>query len=131
MQGKGMRPENDAPKQIIVKRLHFSASQTKQYEELIKEHQIKVRAFNDSIAVIKNQLYGSLANDNFEAKDVLIAKLSNLQEQIELLHYNHFAAIRKICRADQIADFNALSKDLARFFFQPKSIDQDGPPPRE
>ncbi len=110
----------DGPKKMIIERLHFSPEQVQEYEALIKGHRASIRATEDSIRSAKNNLYQTLNSNNAEQKDSLITKLSDLHQQIEQIHYNHFTDIRKICKPDQLDDFNRLTEDLARFFNQGK-----------
>jgi protein CpxP len=120
--------EQDGPKNIIIEKLHFDKEQSAQYESLIEQHQVIIKSLNDSIKDAKNELYSSLTNQNFTGKDSLIAKLGLLQRQIELTHYEHFAAIKKLCKPNQLDDYTALTKELSRFF---APVKKDGPPPRD
>lgn len=126
---EGRQPgQNERPKKIIIEKLHFDKEQSAQYEKLIVQHQAIIKSLNDSIKDAKNDLYLSLTNENFTGKDSLIAKLGLLQRQVELTHYEHFAAIKKLCKPDQLENYAALTKELARFFAPPK---KEGPPPRD
>jgi len=118
--------EQTGPKNIIIDKLHFDKEQAAQYESLIEQHQAIIKSLNDSIKDAKNDLYLSLTNENFTGKDSLIAKLGLLQRKVEYTHYDHFAAIKNICKPDQLENFAELTKELARFFAAPK---KDGPPP--
>lgn len=128
--GPGGRPpmNQEGPKKIIIERLHFDKEQTDAYEKLIDAHQASVRILNDSIKMAKNDLYRSLQSETFTGKDSLINQLGRLQKQVELLHYEHFAEIKKLCKPDQLNSFNDLTKDLARFFAPGK---KDAPPPKD
>ena len=128
--GKESMPpmEQTGPKNIIVDKLHFDKEQTAQYESLIEQHQVIMKSLNDSIKDAKNDLYLSLTNENFTGKDSLIAILGLLQRQVELTHYDHFAAIKKLCKPNQLENYAALTKELARFFAPAR---KDGPPPRD
>lgn len=127
MEGK-LPGKQDGPKKIIAERLHFDKEQVVAYDKLIAAHQISVKALNDSIKIAKNNLYQSLQSENLAGKDSLVNLLGVLQKQIELVHYEHFARLKKICKPDQLNDFNELTKELARFFAPGK---KDGPPPRD
>ncbi len=120
--------EQAGPKNIIVDKLHFDKEQVAQYEGLIEQHQVKIKSMNDSINIVKNELYSTLSNENFTGKDSLIERLGFLQRQVELTHYDHFAAIKKLCKPDQLDDYTSLTKELARFFAPAR---KDGPPPRD
>jgi periplasmic protein CpxP/Spy len=126
-QGRG-RIENEGPKKIIIEKLHFDKEQTAQYEALITEHRVSIKSLRDSISAEKNNLYQLLAGKNEAGKDSLIIHLGSLQQQIELAHYKHFDAIKKLCRPNQLDDFNKLTKDLADYFSPRK---KDAPPPQD
>ncbi len=119
-----VRKEN-GPKKLIIERLHFDKDQVAAYELLIAEHQVAVKALKDSISHTKNSLYQSLKNETFSNKDSLISQLSNLQKRIELVHYEHFTQIKKICRPEQKEAFNALTSELAFYF----TTEKKAPPP--
>ena len=118
----------DGPKNIIIERLHFDKEQIEQYEKLIDEHQSSIKTTRDSIRMTKNDLYQTLNNESFAGKDSLLTRLSVLQKQIELIHYNHFAQLKKLCKPGQLNAFNDLTKDLARFFAPQK---KGSPPPQD
>ncbi len=125
--GGGAERGQESPKGVVINRLHFSEAQAKQYGKLIKEHQITIRVLSDSVGYYKKELYRSLISENNDEKDASVDRLGNLQKQIELAHYNHFLAIKKLCEPDQIADFNKLSRDLSKYFFQRKKPEMQGP----
>ena len=110
------------PREIIIEKLHFDASQIKQYDQLIKKHQSDIRATEDNIRASKNELYLQLneAVANEKVKDSLIAALSLYQTQIESIHFNHFQDIKKLCKKEQMADFSALTEELSRLFSKPQ-----------
>ena len=120
--------QQDRLKNIIINKLHFDKEQAAQYEKLIVQHQAIIKSLNDSIKDAKNDLYSSLTDVTFTGKDSLIAKLGLLQRQVELTHYEHFAAIKTLCKPDQLENYASLTKELARFFAPPK---KEGPPPRD
>lgn len=126
----GGRPplSKDGPKKLIIERLHLDKEQVTQYEHIIEVHQAGIKSLDDSIKIAKNNLYQSLTDENFTSRDSLIARLGLLQRKIELTHYDHFAAIRKICNPEQLAYFNGLTKDLAKFF---APIKKEGRPPKD
>ena len=126
MQPGGRPPfAGEGPKQIIIERLHFDKDQVSQYEIIIQQHQNAVREADKQIRETKNDLYATLSSGNIAAKDSLQNQLAQLQRQIETAHYNHFEAIKKICRPEQLPYFNDLTKELAHFF----APQRNGPPP--
>ena len=112
--------QQQGPKQMIMERLHLDADQVATYENLIANHQQSIQALDDSIRMVKNGLYALLTADAAPAKDSLINRLGFFQKQIEETHYDHFAQLKKICRPDQLNDFNNLTTELSRFMGSPK-----------
>lgn len=120
---------HEGPKKIIIDNLHFDKEQVKQYEAIIQEHRTALRELESQIMETKRKLYTTLTAEPVIQIDSFKNRISELQEQIENLHYNHFAQIKKICRLNQLVYFNALAKDLVLFFKQGKPMPEDGPPP--
>jgi len=116
------------PKQIIIDNLHLTGNQITAYENLIRDHRSSVIALENDIKQTKNRLYRTLQEEESPAKDSLENRLGELQKQIEITHYEHFHAIKKLCRPDQLPLFNALSEELARLFAPQKNM---RPPPRD
>lgn len=112
---EGGRPE---PKYEIIERLHFDTAQQKEYDQLIEWHRNEIEKLDSNIRKAKNELYSKLAETDVDAKmkDSLIALINSNQKQIEITHFKHFEDIKKLCRKDQIKDFNLLSEELARLF---------------
>ena len=110
------------PKEIIIKKLHFDATQQKDYAKLIKWHHGEITKLDSNIRQAKNELYSQLnqTDTNVKAKDSLIAVINSNQKQIEETHFKHFEDIKKMCHNDQMEDFNELTEELGKLF-APKS----------
>ena len=119
---KGHRrpPHGDQPqpKEIIIDQLHFDANQQKEYGKIIEWHQSEIKKLDTEIRQTKNDLYALLNQPqvNIKTKDSLLGVLNGYQKQIEQTHFKHFEDIKKLCRPDQIEDFNALTEELGRIF---------------
>ena len=103
------------PREIIIEKLHFDDKQIAAYEKIILLHQQKIRSLDDSIRRSKNELYQLLRKESIteHLKDSLFLNLANYQKQIE---QTHFIAIKSICRADQLNDFENLTEELSKIF---------------
>jgi periplasmic protein CpxP/Spy len=114
--GNGTKGEG-GPKNIIIERLRFDKDQVLAYEKIIETHRITAKVLKDSINNAKNNLYQSLKQDNVASNsDSLINQLSALQHRIEETHFYHFLQLKAICKAEQMEEFNELTKDLSKFF---------------
>ena len=106
------------PKTLIIKKLKFNASQIQIYQVLIDDHRSKIRFTEDKIRKSKNELY-QLLNQNIVAdktKNEIIDSLASYQKQIEIIHFNHFIEIKKLCKKEQLQDFNLLTMELSDMF---------------
>jgi periplasmic protein CpxP/Spy len=110
---KPHRPRPEGPKREIIERLHFTPEQVKEYDGLIAAHQGKIRTAEKKIRVLKNNLYANLDNAINES---IVQQISQVQQQIEHIHYAHFQALKKLCKPDQLGYFKALNKDIADLF---------------
>lgn len=124
IKGKG-HPHRPMPREIIIERLHFDATQISQYDALIKNHRESITEKERALMDLKNNLYATLkSEENKTLTDSLINGISSVQNQIEHIHYSHFIDIKKICKAEQLNNFNELANELSRLFSPP-------PPPKQ
>ncbi len=121
----GRPPGGDEPKRIIIERLHFDVGQQQQYEALISIHRKHTHELNDASHQMHEELFALLAIDSSQTQnaEVIILKIAENQKEIDHLNYDHFSDIKKLCKPDQIKDFDNLARELAEIF-APK-----GPPP--
>ena len=111
-------PHGEGPKQIIIDRLNFDAIQQKDYELLVVEHRKRTDELHEASKQLHDKLYSLLQNTetNATTSDSLIVEISNNQKAIEDLNFDHFNAIKKLCKAEQVGYFNELAGELARLF---------------
>lgn len=116
---KGNHPGNrKMPREIVIEKLHFDKNQILAYEKIIEIHQNTIRDLDKSIRETKNELYQLLNSDKIDSvqKDSLFLRLASYQKQIEATHFNHFLDIKKICKKEQLADYDDLTKELSSLF---------------
>jgi periplasmic protein CpxP/Spy len=113
---RGPAAGQGGPSRVIIDKLHFDEKQVARYEVLIEQHQAGVKPLNEEIMKIKSKLYATLADETATGQDSLINRLGGLQMQMENVHYDHFLEIKKLCTPEQLAYFNSLSGELAKYF---------------
>ncbi|MEO5775773.1 MAG: periplasmic heavy metal sensor [Flavobacterium sp.] len=118
---KGHRPPREGrqePKTIIIDKLHLDAQQQKEYAKLIQWHHGEITKLDDNIRQVKNELYSQLSQTetNQKTEDSLITVINSYQKQVEETHFKHFEDIKKLCRQDQMQNFNELTEELSRIF---------------
>lgn len=106
------------PDKIIIDKLHFDEKQQEEYRTLIHWHRTRINAFDSQIHKVKQELYLQLLKSKVDDKieDSLINNLSDLQKQIEATHFKHFQDIKKLCKKEQIQDFDELTEELTHIF---------------
>lgn len=110
-------PPMRSPKNIVINKLHFDKEQVANYEELIEQHLKLISEIDNKTIVLKNKLYQELSNlDNKVVIDSLFLQIATNQTAIEKIHFNHFLDIKKLCKPEQIEDYNALTNELAEIF---------------
>ncbi len=121
------RPMNRKnPKEVVIEKLHFDEKQVATYNELIEIHSEEIKTLNDDFLITKNNLYKELSkSDNKMVTDSLLLQLATLQNEIEKTHYNHFLAIKKLCKPQQLNDYNALTNELSKIFSPKPPMDQN------
>jgi len=111
-QGQGAGPRNE-----IIDRLHFDENQVTQYDSLIVKHREMVGEKEGQIQALRTSLFMGVSTGlDTATKDSLIDRIGALNADIQRIHYGHFLDIQKICKPEQRADFEELTKDLSRMF---------------
>jgi protein CpxP len=116
---KKERPHPLQPKNIIVDKLNFDSEQIASYELLITDHLSKTLKKDREIMKLKRELYQQLRFDNnASVVDSITSQVSNIQKQIEQLHYDHFKDIKLICKPDQQELYSQLINEISHIFFK-------------
>lgn len=115
------------PQEIIIRKLRLDDKQQEQYQQLIHWHRGQIDDFDNQIREAKNKLYLQLLKPTVDTKvkDSLIDAVANYQKQIEITHFKHFQDIKKLCRKEQIEDYNALTEELSKIFSHPPKPKND------
>ena len=112
------------PKYLIIEKLHFDKKQQRDYRNLIQWHRKTISEIEDKIHDTKNRLYVQLLKTEVDQKlkDSLVTVLGDYQKRVETTHFTHFHDIRKICRTDQLDDYNDLTEALSSIFSKPRRL---------
>ena len=111
-QGQGAGPRNE-----IIDRLHFDAAQVIQYDSLIVKHRKLVGQKEREIQGLRTSLFMGVSDGiDSKLKDSWVRQIGVLHADIQQIHFAHFLDIQKICKPEQRADFERLTKDLSKMF---------------
>jgi len=122
LQKKGghSRPHNGhhkkKPETVIIKHLQFDDNQQKEYKALVQVHRKGIKILEEERKGLKDELFRSLNSTDSLLEEQHISKLAEIQREIETLHLKHLKAIKALCTADQMNEFEKLSKHLGRIF---------------
>ena len=117
-QGNGGRDgQGGGPRNEIIDRLHFDKGQVAQYDSLIVKHRKLVGRKEKEIQGLRTSLFMGVS-DGIDAKlkDSWVRRIGVLHADIQQIHFAHFLDIQKICKPEQRADFERLTKDLSKMF---------------
>ncbi len=122
--GDRNRPE---PREIIIEKLKFDENQKKEYEQLIYWHRSQIDELDEKTLETKKELYLQLLKNEVDTKtkDSLMNSLLKYQNQIENIHFKHFEDIKRLCRKDQLKNFEDLTKELSKIFSPPPKPPKD------
>ena len=109
------------PGKRIVADLQLTAVQEKEFEKLKEEHHSAMMRLQENGRQIRDELFELLKQENpdmnFVKKKVqLIAKN---QEEIELVTFEHFQQVRKLCTMEQKKKFDEIIKDVLHSMARP------------
>lgn len=119
------------PNELVIKKLNFNTEQQEAYKQLIQKHRQDINDLEFKIRQTKHDLYTTLAEPKVDEflKDSLINTLGNHQKAIEIVHFNHFLKIKKMCSKEQVIVFNDLTDELSKLFSKRQRPPHRRPPP--
>lgn len=136
MKHKPSRPQQQA-QDFIVKELSMNAEQQKQYNTMVADHRKQSKEINNQIRSYKDSLFNLLNNETATGteKNTFATKIASLTQQLDLLTFEHFKEVRKICNPEQQKKFDKIIKDVLRMMAAPApgrghgGPGPEGPPP--
>jgi Spy/CpxP family protein refolding chaperone len=129
------------PGKVIVERLKFDDSQQKEFMKLVQQHREKVQAIQEESRILHNELFDLLKEPQRDTSRVraLINSLGDNRKELEQLIFEHFAAIKALCKTDEQRKlFNIFIGELGETIGPPAEQNQrggspwqKGPPPEK
>lgn len=112
-------PQHSGPRNLIIERLKFDENQIRQYDELISQHRRQIREKRHEMTDLKTQYYSLLKSEDNKNGDLLINEIGKLSMETEKINYKHFQDIKRICRPDQMKNFDNLIDNFENLFNRP------------
>ncbi len=116
--------------EFIIKQLYFSKGQKENYLKLVAEHQRAIRPIREQLKDAKESLFDLLQQPNINEKEKQNAAktVSQFTEKLDLVTFNHFAAVRKICNVTQQQKFDQIIKQVLQMMGEPRHGGGPHPP---
>jgi periplasmic protein CpxP/Spy len=128
--GRQKRPpmQPGGPAQYLITTLRFDRAQEEAYLQLVREHRAGADSLKKLIAQEKDHFYSMLAQSRVSDSNKIAAaqRASRLTTQMDLLNFDHFSEVRKICNPQQQQKFDSIIRELMRIMTVPGQ--QPGPP---
>ena len=108
--------ERKPPGSFLVKELGFDDAQKDQFIALTREHHQKTRRILDEVRVLKDELFMGLSDASLESvnTDSIASLIGENEKRKELLTFEHFSEVQKLCNAEQKQKFSKIIKDALR-----------------
>lgn len=113
-------PRHDA-RGFLVSELQLDAAQVRGFDSLRRMHFAEVDSLHDEMHRLKDALFARLPLAG--GGTAIADSIGNVQARIERSTFNHFAALRRLCRPQQQQSFDRVINDVLR------TMGNDGPPP--
>lgn len=100
----------------LTKELAFDSMQRLQYDELVVEHRQRTRQIRREVRNAKDAFF-ELLSDSSCTDDVIkkgALQVSNIEQQLDILTFNHFKKVRTICNAEQKKKFDSIIKNAVQ-----------------
>ena len=100
----------------LTKELALDSMQQMQYNQLVLEHRQRTRQLRGEIRHTKDAFF-ELLGDTAVTDDVIknaAASVSAIEQQIDILTFNHFKKIRTVCTAEQKKKFDSIIKNAVQ-----------------
>lgn len=117
------RPAHKPPKRIeniVIDELKMDTKQQAIYTKQHKAHHRTHDSLLQLIAAQRRILYAQKQGTN----DTILQKIGTLQQEIELVTYNHFIDVRNICTPEQQIILDNLLERTFQQLLQPKAARQ-------
>jgi len=117
------------PAKMIIEELKFTPEQIQKFDKLKEAHQSAMRELKDKGKEIRTNYFDLLKQEQPDQKmaDSLASSIAANQKAIEVVTFDHFKEVRKLCDDNQKKHFDEIIGDILKNMVRP----EHGPPPHE
>lgn len=120
-QGPPQHMGEEGPAKMIIEELKFTPKQVEAFDFLKKDHQDQIRELRHEGKDLRDDFFNLLKTANPDEK--LISQkadsISANQKRIEMVTFNHFKEVRKICDAEQQKRFDEIINEILHSMARP------------
>ena len=126
--GYGPPPEG---REFLKEQLKLTDSQMETVDKIRDEHLMKIKKIREGMKDLKDKLFSNLSNPDADTNMLkeITNQIGTLEAKIDLITYNNFREVRKICTDEQKKKFDEIILDLMRMN-APRPPGMRPPPPR-
>ncbi len=107
------RPTEEGPAKFIIEKLKFTPQQEADFTMLKLQHQSAIRKLRKEGRSLRESFFEGLKQDSVLAeKEIIAQRIAENQKQIELVTYNHFQEVKKLCTPEQKLIFNKIIQEV-------------------
>ena len=105
----------------LTKELAFDSIQQLQYNQLVLKHRQSTRQIRKEIRNAKDAFFELLSDSSITDDAIKAAskRVSDIEQQLDILTFNHFKEVRTICNAEQKKKFDSIIKNAVQMMAPP------------
>lgn len=130
-----VEPRRDGPppegREFLKEQLKLSDFQMETVDKIRDEHLSQIRKIKDGMKELKDKLFSNLSNPDADTNKLkeITNQIGTYEAKIDLITYNNFREVRKICTDEQKKKFDEIILDVLRMN-APRPHGMRPPPPR-
>jgi Spy/CpxP family protein refolding chaperone len=129
----GNQPPPGNASDFLIHELKLSEAQQKDYEKLRDEHRAAMKKIHEDIGKSRDEMFSMLSSGNADTVKAatLAAKIGELEKQVQLTTFSHFAKVKALCDDTQKKKFDEIIGEVLKMMAPPPGNDGRMPPPGE
>jgi len=109
-------PPHGRAREMVIRELRLDRAQVRDYDKLIRWHRSRIENAEHRMIELKGRLYGTLAKPDDDKIAPMMDSIGKIQVEIEHTNYRHFQDIRKLCRPDQLENYDETIRHILEIF---------------
>lgn len=131
------RPDRPPPpdgRAYLKEQLKLSDAQMETVDKIREAHVSQIRKIREDMKGLKDKLFSNLRNPEADTNTIkdITKQIGSIEAQVDIITYDNFREVRKICNDEQKKKFDEIILDVLRMGAPPPPGQPNGmrPPPR-